>query len=192
MLQTCEVWAPTQNAQAARKAVAEALGFKEDDVTIHVTLLGGGFGRKSKADFCVEAALIAKEAGAPVRVQWTRPDDLQHDYYYSVSAQLLSAGIDASGKVMAWRHRSAFPPIGSTFSDTKAGGEGEMQQGVTDVPLDIPNIRSENCEAEAHVRIGWLRSVANIYHAFAGQSFMDDKLHEIVNSARKTDRRIIN
>jgi isoquinoline 1-oxidoreductase beta subunit len=176
---TCEVWTPTQNAQVARKSVAEALGLREEDVTVHVTLLGGGFGRKSKADFCVEAALIAKEAGAPVRVQWTRPDDLQHDYYHTVSAQLLTAGVDASGKVVAWRHRSAFPPIGSTFSDTKAGGEGEMQQGATDVPLDIPNIRAENCEAEAHVRIGWLRSVANVYHAFAGQSFMDELAHAL-------------
>ncbi|MFO0738478.1 MAG: molybdopterin cofactor-binding domain-containing protein [Labilithrix sp.] len=174
---TCEVWAPTQNAQAAKKSVAEALSFKEEDVTIHVTLLGGGFGRKSKPDFCVEAALLAREMGAPVRVQWTRPDDLGHDYYHSVSAQLLSAAIDKSGKVTAWRHRTAFPPIGSTFADTKAGGEGEMQQGVTDVPLDIPNIRAENCEAEARVRIGWLRSVANIYHAFAGQSFMDELAH---------------
>lgn len=176
---TCEVWAPTQNAQAAKKAVADALGFKEEDVTIHVTLLGGGFGRKSKPDFCVEAALIAKEAGAPVRVQWTRPDDLGHDYYHAVSAQLLTAGVDAAGKVTAWRHRSAFTPIQSTFTDTKAGGEGEMQQGVIDLPLDVPNVRAENCEAQAHVRIGWLRSVANVYHAFAGQSFMDELAHEL-------------
>ena len=170
----CEIWTCTQNPQASRTEVAKALGLPESKVTVHVTLLGGAFGRKSKPDYVVEAALLAKAAGAPVRVQWTREDDIQHDYYHSVSAQRLQAGLDAQGKVTAWSHRTAFPPIGSTFAPVTYSDDGELQQGVTDVPLMIPNVQAENCEAKAMTRIGWMRSVANIYHAFAVQSFMDE------------------
>ncbi|MCY1012484.1 molybdopterin-dependent oxidoreductase [Nannocystis pusilla] len=182
--QSCEVWASTQNPQAARTSVAKALGLDEENVTVHVTLLGGGFGRKSKPDYVVEAALLAKATGAPVRVQWTREDDIQHDYYHTVSTQRLVAGLDAQGKVVAWEHRTAFPPIGSTFSDTALSAPGELQQGVLDVPLAIANVRAENCEARAHTRIGWLRSVANIYHAFAVQSFIAE-----IAAARSRDPR---
>lgn len=173
----CEVWSSTQNPQAARKEVAKALGVDESKVTAHVTLLGGGFGRKSKPDFAVEAALLAKRVGAPVRVQWTREDDLQHDFYHSVSAQRLAAGLDDTGKVVAWRHRTAFPPIASLFSGTASPDAGSLSQGVLDVPLAIPNVRAEACDAKAHTRIGWLRSVANVYHAFAVQSFIDELAH---------------
>jgi|CZKU01.1.fsa_nt_gi isoquinoline 1-oxidoreductase beta subunit len=173
----CEVWTSTQNPQAAKTEVAKALGLDESQVTIHVTLLGGGFGRKSKPDYVVEAALVSKEMGAPVRLQWTREDDIQHDYYHSVSAQRLVAGLDDAGKVVAWRHRIAFPTISSTFTDAKEPSENELQQGVLDTPLAVPNVRAEGCEAIAHTRIGWLRSVANVYHAFAIQSFVDELAH---------------
>lgn len=173
----CEVWAPTQNPQAARDSVAKALGIDESKVTIHVTLLGGGFGRKAKPDFVVEAALVSREVKAPVRLQWMREDDIQHDYYHTVSAQRLAAGLDESGKIIAWHHRTAFPTIASTFTDATIGDEQELQQGVLDMPLAIPNVRAEVCAARAHIRIGWLRSVANIYHAFAIQSFIDELAH---------------
>ncbi|MHA7631504.1 xanthine dehydrogenase family protein molybdopterin-binding subunit [Corallococcus sp. M7] len=183
---TCEVWATTQNPQAARSEVAKALGIDPSKVTVHVTLLGGGFGRKSKPDYVVEAALVAKAVGAPVRLQWTREDDVRHDYYHSTSAQRLEAGLDANGKVVAWHQRIAFPPIGSTFSDATFAGDGEMGQGIVDLPLAIPDVRMENCEARAHTRIGWLRSVANIYHAFAVQSFIDELAHERGTDPRDT------
>ncbi|WP_257456867.1 xanthine dehydrogenase family protein molybdopterin-binding subunit [Archangium lipolyticum] len=174
---TCEVWAPTQNPQAARTEAARALGLPEEKVQVHVTFLGGGFGRKSKADFVSEVVLLAREAGTPVRVQWTREDDVQHDYYNTVSTQLLSAGLDERGKVVAWRHRTAFPPIGSTFAPVNKPGEGDLQQGVLDLALAVPNVRAEACEANAHVRIGWLRSVYNIFHAFSINSFIDEIAH---------------
>jgi isoquinoline 1-oxidoreductase beta subunit len=175
---TCEVWAPTQNPQAARTEVARVLGLPEARVTVHVTMLGGGFGRKSKADFCSEAAYLSKTVGLPVRVQWTREDDLHNDYVNAVSAQRLTAGLDASGKVIAWRHRTAFPPIGSTFNQAiNEPGNGDLQQGVLDVALAIPNVRAEACKADAHVRVGWLRSVYNIFHAFAVNSFIDEIAH---------------
>ncbi|TMB14221.1 MAG: xanthine dehydrogenase family protein molybdopterin-binding subunit [Deltaproteobacteria bacterium] len=170
----CELWAATQNPQDARTQAAETLGIDESRVTSHVTLLGGAFGRKSKADFVAEAAYLAREAKAPVRVQWTREDDLRHDYYNAVNTQLLTAALDAEGKVTAWRQRTAFPPIATTFSDVKGPSAGDLQQGVTDLPLAIPNVRAETCDASAHVRIGWLRSVYNIFHGFSAGSFMDE------------------
>jgi isoquinoline 1-oxidoreductase beta subunit len=174
----CEAWAPTQDPQAARTEIAKALGLDESKVTVHVTLLGGGFGRKSKPDYVVEAALLSRDAGRPVRVQWTREDDMRHDYYHSTAAQRFVAGLDAQGKVVAWHHRDAFPSISSTFSGATFPSDGELGQGVTDLPLAIPNVLAQSCEAHAMTRIGWLRSVANIYQAFAAQSFFDELAHE--------------
>ncbi|XXT27405.1 molybdopterin cofactor-binding domain-containing protein [Sorangium sp. So ce448] len=137
----CEVWAPTQNPQPARTEVARALGVDEGKVTVHVTFLGGGFGRKSKPDYVAEAALLARAMGTPVRVQWTREDDVQSGYFHSVSAQYLKAGLDADGKVSAWLHRTAFPPIPSTFDGrVKTPSDNELGLGVLDLALAAPNV----------------------------------------------------
>jgi isoquinoline 1-oxidoreductase beta subunit len=175
---SCEVWAPTQNPQAARTEVARVLGLPEEKVAVHVTFLGGGFGRKSKADFCSEAAWLSKEVGVPVRVQFTREDDVHNDYLNTVNAQVMTAGLDEQGKVIAWKQNTAFPPIPSLFDTSiKAPGPGDLQQGVLDLALNIPNVEAQACEAQSHVRIGWLRSVYNIFHAFASNSFMDEIAH---------------
>jgi isoquinoline 1-oxidoreductase subunit beta len=166
-------WAPTQNPQAVQDTVAKALGIKKEDVICHVTLLGGGFGRKSKPDFVAEAALLSKQLGKPVKVVWSREDDIHFDYFHSVAAMYLKAGIDVKGRPTAWLGRSAYPPIGSQ-NDVSAryGGLGAM--GWMDVPWDIPHIRTENGPAEAHTRIGWLRSVGNVFHAYGVHSFVDE------------------
>jgi isoquinoline 1-oxidoreductase beta subunit len=101
-----EIWAPVQSPGGTREDVAKTLGIPEDNVTVNVTLLGGGFGRKSKCDFALEAALLSKELGAPVKVQWTREDDIRHDFLHTVSVERIEAGLDKNGKVTAWRHRS--------------------------------------------------------------------------------------
>ncbi|MCA8944122.1 MAG: xanthine dehydrogenase family protein molybdopterin-binding subunit, partial [Planctomycetes bacterium] len=171
----CEVWAPVQNPQAAQATVAQALGIKPQDVICHVTLLGGGFGRKSKPDYCAEAAWLSKQVGKPVKVVWTREDDIRHDFFHSVSALRMEAALGEDGKPTAWLARTAFPSIASTFhKGVKRGSPMELGLGFIDVPYDIPNIRIEVGEAEGHVRIGWLRSVSNIYHAFAVSSFTDE------------------
>ena len=90
----CEVWAPTQSPQAAHDYVVKRLGLKDEDVKVNVTLVGGGFGRKSKCDFVVEAAVLSKAMGAPVKVVWTRDDDLQHDYYHASGFERLDAGLE--------------------------------------------------------------------------------------------------
>jgi isoquinoline 1-oxidoreductase beta subunit len=171
-------WAPTQNPQAVQAIVSQELGIPKENVICHVTLLGGGFGRKSKPDYVAEAAVLSKKTGRPVKVVWTREDDIKFDYYNAVAAMYMKAALDKRGTPTAWLQRSVFPPITSIF-DVNAlyGDPGHLQQGWTDVPYDIANLRVENGPAPAHVRIGWLRSVANIYHGFAVQSFTDELAH---------------
>jgi isoquinoline 1-oxidoreductase subunit beta len=171
-------WAPTQNPQAAQAIVSSELGIPVDDVVCHVTLLGGGFGRKSKPDYVAEAAVLSKKLGRPVKVVWTREDDVKFDYYNAVAAMYMKAAVDEKGKPTAWLQRSVFPPITSIFDVNAVYGDpAHLAQGWTDLPYDLPNLRIENGPAQAHVRIGWLRSVANIYHAFAIQCFTDELAH---------------
>ena len=166
-------WAPSQNPQAVQDTVAKALGIKKEDVICHVPLLGGGFGRKSKPDFVAEAALLAKQVGKPVKVVWSREDDIHFDYFHSVAAMYLKAAVDEKGRPTAWLGRSAYPPIGSQNDvNARYGGLGMM--GWADVPWEIANLRTENGPAEAHTRIGWLRSVGNVFHAFGVHSFVDE------------------
>jgi isoquinoline 1-oxidoreductase beta subunit len=174
-----EAWACTQAPQTTRARLAEKIGLPIEDVTVNVTLLGGGFGRKSKPDYVLEAGLLSKAMnGAPVKVTWTREDDLQHGFYHTVSVERLEAGLDASGKPVAWLHRSAAPTIGSTFApDPKHELPFELGMGLVNTPFAIPNIRAENPEAQAYTRIGWFRSVSNIPHAFAVQSFVAELAH---------------
>ena len=171
----CEIWAPTQHPQWARQAVATALELDLDKVKMNVTLLGGGFGRKSKPDFVVEAALLSKAAKSPVRVQWTRKDDLHFDFFHSHSAQRIKATLDKNGNFTGWNHHTVFPAIGATASTTELHpSDGELGLGCTDFPYDVPNIKIETHESTAHTRIGWLRSVSNIHHAFAIGCMMDE------------------
>jgi len=170
-------WAPTQNPQAVQETVAGVLGLKKEDVTCHVTLLGGGFGRKSKPDQVAEAAVLSKQLGKPVKVVWTREDDIKFDFFHSVAAMYMKAAIGNKGKPTAWLQRTTYPPINSTFDASAKYADDEMGLGWNNLPFDIPNYRAENGPADYHVRIGWLRSVANIYHSFAIHSFADELAH---------------
>ncbi len=193
------IWAPVQSPGGTRADVAKTLGIPEANVTVNVTLLGGGFGRKSKCDFVLEAALLSKAIGAPVKVQWTREDDVRHDFVHTVSAERIEAGLDKSGKVVAWRHRSVAPTIASTFAaGAKHEAPFEQGMGLVDMPFYIPNIRCENPEAAAYTRIGWFRSVSNIPHAFAVQTMVaeiaqqtgrdpKEMLLELIGPARMVD-----
>ncbi len=160
-------WAATQNPQAVQQTVAQAVGCKPEDVTCYVTLLGGGFGRKSKPDYVAEAAILSKQVGKPVKVVWSREDDIRFDYFHFCAAMYLKAALDEKGKPTAWLGRSSYPKMLSNV-----GPLGTM--GWVDVPFEIPNFRAEYGPVDGHVRIGWLRSVANIPHAFAVHSFIDE------------------
>jgi len=175
---TLTCWACVQDPQSTRSTLADVLGIDKENITVNATWLGGAFGRKSKPDFVVEAALIAREMGKPVKVTWTREDEVRHGFYHSVSAQYLEAGLDEDGNCSAYLHRTAFPPIASTFvAGLETPTDGEMGLGATDVPFAAPNLQVESRDAKGHLRIGWLRSVSNIYHAFAVQSFAAEMAH---------------
>lgn len=176
-----EVWAPVQSPYGARKDIAEALKIPIENVTIHVTLLGGGFGRKSKWDFMLEAALLSQKlGGAPVLLQWTREDDIQHAFYHTTAVERIEVAVDDQGKVTGWRHRTVAPSIVSTFKkDDGYQFPIEYGMGFVDVPFDIPNFRCENGQAMAHTRIGWYRSVSNVQRAFAVQSAVCEVAHKL-------------
>jgi isoquinoline 1-oxidoreductase beta subunit len=200
----CEIWTATQAPQVTRERVAKRLGLPVGSVTVNVGLLGGGFGRKSKPDYVLEAALLSQAMkGAPVKVTWTREDDVQHGYYHTVSVEHLEAGLDGAGKPLAWLHRSVAPSIRSIFgTDPEHEAPFERGMGLANVPFVIPNLRVENPAAQAHARIGWYRSVSNIPHAFAIQSFVaelaaaagrdpKDYLLELIGPARRIDPRTL-
>jgi len=170
----CEVWCSVQAPEAIRLDLSKRFNIPGDKVVIHTLLLGGGFGRKSKPDFASEAAILSKAmAGRPVKLIFTREDDLRHSFFHTVSVERLEAGLDAAGKPVAWLHRTAAPSIQSIFMpDPKHEGAFELGMGVVDLPFAVANFRAENPEAAAHTRIGWFRSVSNIPHAFAVQSFV--------------------
>lgn len=176
----CEVWSATQAPQWTAAEVAGALGIPNENVAVHVTLVGGGFGRKSKPDFAVEAALLARKSGRPVKVLWTREDEIRHGFYRAESYQVLKAALDEEHNPTGWFHRAVFPGIGWAFPD---GGtppsDGELTQGLTTMPYRFPNIRMEAAGAPSSVRVGWMRSVCNTFHAQAIQSFMDELAHEL-------------
>jgi isoquinoline 1-oxidoreductase beta subunit len=189
----CEAWAPSQAPQVTRERVAERLGIPFDKVTINITLLGGGFGRKSKPDFVVEAAVLAKEfAGQAIRVQWTREDDIHHSYFHTVSAEYLKAGLNRDGMPSGWLHRTVAPSITALFAPNMVHeAPFEVGMGVTNMAYAIPNLRLENPEAVAHTRVGWYRSVSNIPHGFAIQSFIDELAHKAGQDPLKYHLRLL-
>ena len=174
-----EIWAPVQSPYATRTDTAGALGLDPANVKVNVTLLGGGFGRKSKADFVTEAALLSREVGAPVRVQWTREDDIRHGFLHTTSAERIEVAMDDAGKVTGWKHNSVAPSILSTFAPD-AGQQFFIETGMghVDMPFDIPNVTCQNGKALAHARIGWFRAVSNIPRAWAIGSFVGELAEE--------------
>ncbi len=192
-------WVPTQDPQQVQKTLADLLGIKPEDVFCHVTLLGGGFGRKSFQDFVAEAAVLSQRLAKPVKAVWNREDDIRFGYYHPSAAMYMKAALGSDGKPVAWLQRSAFQGSNSTTDgEVLYAGQDEMDNGWTDVPFDLPNHRAESGPARANVRIGWLRSVTNIFHAFAVQSFADELAYaagkdpvqyqmELIGAPRKID-----
>jgi len=171
-----EVWTCTQTPQAAQANVMGVMKIPKEKaatVRINVTLLGGAFGRKSKPDYVAEAVYLANETKLPIKVLWTREDEIKHGYYHSPSYQKLAATFDKSGQATGWYHAMVNHPIGATFNPAiKQAGSAELGQG--DVPFDLPNIKITNGESDTYFRIGWVRSVTNINNAFAACSFADE------------------
>lgn len=174
----CEVWACVQNPQAVMEQGAAMMKLDAAKFKVHTTLLGGGFGRKSKTDFANEAIYLADKTKRPVKVVWSREDDIRSSYYHAGSVQRMKAGIDHSGKITSWQQQAVYPSIASTFnSKANSPQDFELSLGFGDLPYDIDNVLMQKATAEAPVRIGWMRSVCNIQHAFALNCFIDELAH---------------
>ena len=175
---SCELWAPTQIPGAAAASVASALGIPRERVKVHVTLIGGGFGRRLIQDYAVEAALISRDAGAPVQVVWTREDDIRHDFYRPAACHVLQAGLDAQGQLVSWRHRASSPSIETFYNGAGISPQAAAQVDSLDFPAHfIPNFRLEFTVAESGMPLGYWRSVDASGNQFVLSSFFDEAAH---------------
>lgn len=171
---SCELWAPTQVPQDCRDSVATALGLESDQVKLNVTLMGGGFGRRLEHDYAVEAALVSKAANAPVKVIWTREDDMRFSQYRPASLHQLSAVIDGSGYPLALTHRIISPSISAQKGAPGPNGVDPDLPDEAGPVYPVPNYSVEYVAAETPVPLGWMRSVYALQAAFALESFIDE------------------
>ena len=173
-----EAWVPTQGPQWAQAVIAEITKLPPEKVTVHTTLMGGGFGRRYQADFVMEAAQVAKATGKPVMVLWTREDDMQHDFYRPASYHKLQGALDSEGKLAAWKHFQTSTSIAAKWSQKGADdpGLGEFGTGAT-IPYATPNIRIEYTLAHSSAPRAWWRSVEHSSSGFVMESFIDELAH---------------
>ncbi len=171
----CEIWAGTQSPDAARRLAADILKLPASAVTVNVTLLGGGFGRRGQSDFVRDAVQASKAAGAPVKVIWTRRDDMRHDYYHPLSLHRMAAGLDAAGRLVAWRHLVAGPSSARSGRRPESGEQLRKDlRGAYDLPYDVPAISAELVEVRAPVRVGFWRAVQHNQNVYASECFLDE------------------
>jgi isoquinoline 1-oxidoreductase beta subunit len=170
----CELWAPTQVPQDCRDSVAQAVGLDPDQVRVNVTLMGGGFGRRLEHDYAIEAALVSKAINAPVKVIWTREDDMRFSTYRPASLHQLSAALDGSGFLAALTHRIIAPSISGQKGQPVPGGVDPDLPDEAGPVYGIPNYSIESVVTETSVPLGWMRSVYALQAAFALESFIDE------------------
>ncbi len=170
----CELWAPTQVPQDCRDSVAQAVGLDPDQVKVNVTLMGGGFGRRLEHDYAVEAALVSKAIGGPVKVIWTREDDMRFSTYRPASLHQLSAVLDGGGWPAAFTHRIIAPSISGQKGQPVPGGVDPDLPDEAAFVYGLGNVLIESVIAETPVPLGWMRSVYALQAGFASESFIDE------------------
>jgi isoquinoline 1-oxidoreductase beta subunit len=189
-----EVWAPTQNAEAALAAAAESAGMPASKVEVHVTFLGGGFGRRGTSqDFTRQAVMIAKAVGQPVKLLWSREEDIQHDFYRPVSLAKFTAGLDASGTPIAWQNRVSGHSILATLFPDRApqGADLHFLEGLHDMPYGIPNVLVDYAMRNTHVPVGFWRAVNNTQNGFFRECFLDEVAHAAGQDPYQFRRRLL-
>jgi isoquinoline 1-oxidoreductase subunit beta len=171
-----DIWAPTQNQTGVQMVGSQIGGVPPEKVAVHTTYLGGGFGRRFELDFIIEALETSKAAGAPVKVIWSREDDIQHAQYRPANYHQLRAGLDASGRPVAWTHRIVAPSImARMFPQTvKNGLDGEAVEGGVGLPYAVPNVHVDYQLTDTGIPVGFWRSVNNSFNAFAVEGFIDE------------------
>lgn len=174
-----EAWVPTQAPQWAQSVIAEAAKLPPEKVTVHTTMMGGGFGRRYQADFVMEAAQIGKKLGKPVMVLWTREDDLQHDFYRPASYHKLQGALDKDGNLAAWKHFQTSTSIALKWEQDgdKKPESSEFGTAMT-IPYATPNIRIEYTLAHSSAPRAWWRSVEHSSSGFVVESFVDELARE--------------
>jgi isoquinoline 1-oxidoreductase subunit beta len=176
-----EIWASTQDAERSTRFAAQALGIPVNNMVLHPTLVGGGFGRRgAPQDFITYAALVAKEVEAPVKVLWSREEDIQHDFYRPLTMARMTAGLDGSGMPIAWHVQLAGPSILGQFRPDaiKNGVDRHMQEGFLDeMPYDVENVLVEYALRVPHVPVGYWRAVNFNQNDFYMESFIDEMAH---------------
>src|SRR5438067_1825960 len=171
----CDVWVPTQNQTRAQEVAAEITGLPKEQVRIHTTFLGGGFGRRLESDFVSEAVRVSKAAGAPVKVIWSREDDVQHGFYRPATYNRFTAALDAGGTPVAWTHRIVAPPILLKFGPLDKGIDRTLVDGASNLPYAIPNVLVDQVAVDLlPVPRGFWRSVGISQNAFVTECFFDE------------------
>lgn len=177
----CEVWAPTQTPQRAQRVAAELTGLPLEDVTVHVTYLGCGWGRRH-TDFVEDAVETSMKAGAPVQVVWTREEDMRHDQYRPASRIDFAGGLDDAGRAIALRARVTgqpllVPPGGGGRAGRERGADRNAVEGVASMGYAIPNLRVDYCRSDVGVPTGYWRSVGPSGNTFMVEGFVDELAH---------------
>jgi isoquinoline 1-oxidoreductase beta subunit len=172
-----EVWAPTQNAEATHAAAAAAAGVPLENVEVHLTYLGGGFGRRGFQDYTRQAVAIAKAVGGrPVKLLWSREEDMQHDFYRPMTMMRFKAALDAEGRLTALRVRDSTHSIMASVrpQEIKEGIDRHALGAIIDLPYDIPNFRVEFAMRNSHVPVGFMRTVFHSQNPFMRECFIDE------------------
>jgi isoquinoline 1-oxidoreductase beta subunit len=170
----CDVWAPTQSQTSAQTAAAEITGLNPEAVFVHTTFVGGGFGRRFEADFVSEAVEISKAIGGPVKVTWSREDDMQHDHYRPASYARFTAGLDADGWPVVWMNRIACPSLMARFGPVKDNLDSRSVEICNSIPYTIPNILVDYQLTDTGIPIGFWRSVGASQNGFFLEGFIDE------------------
>ena len=174
----CDVWVSTQSQTSTHRAAIEITGLPPEAVKVHTPYLGGGFGRRGQTDFVADAVESSKAAGRPVKVIWTREDDIQHDYYRPVSYARFWAALDESGMPIAWMQRLVQPSLRARDNpralDAAGGVDRNSMEGAADLPYNIPNVRVEYVRIEPGIPVGYWRSVGNSVNGYVTESFLDE------------------
>src|SRR5439155_19101440 len=172
----CDLYGPTQFQQLAQGLAAQAAGVPAEKVSLHTTFLGGGFGRRIDVDYIVQAVQISKAAGAPVKLVWTREDDMTHDFYRPMSYHQMSAGLDGQGRPVAMKFQATSPSVTSRLFPSVVSKEGvdPFMTEAAVIPYDIPNLSASSVIHDTGLRVGYWRSVSHAANTFANESFIDE------------------